>query len=273
MSIRNLYYKLPPSARFLSRKLLYIPQDILHAFGPNAKKYPAPSLIYTGGGNFRETGFRFVEYFKKHGDLKPNEDVLDIGCGIGRMAIPLTEYLDKGARYDGFDVIPMGIKWCNGFIAKQHQNFKFHLIDLKNDLYRNDGEDAANFTFPLKAESKDFIFLISVMTHLQKEEMENYLKEIYRLLRPGKTCFSTFFVLDEKLKEVNPNFSFKFKYEDFSLMDQKVKSANIAFQKAFLFKLLEEVGFSKIQYFPGYWRNPEKDSEALDFQDILIFQK
>ncbi len=28
---------------------------------------------------------------------------LDIGCGVGRVALPLTDYLDDSGGYDGFN--------------------------------------------------------------------------------------------------------------------------------------------------------------------------
>ena len=45
-------------------------------------------------------------------DPRPGERVLDVGCGIGRMARPLAGYLTGDGSYDGFDVNREGIRWC-----------------------------------------------------------------------------------------------------------------------------------------------------------------
>ena len=50
--------------------------------------------LLIGGGNLKEIGKRFLQHFIELGKLKPNDIVLDVGCGIGRMAFPLTKYLN-----------------------------------------------------------------------------------------------------------------------------------------------------------------------------------
>ena len=34
----------------------------------------------------------FLENFMEHGQLRPDGRVLDVGCGLGRMALPMTGY-------------------------------------------------------------------------------------------------------------------------------------------------------------------------------------
>jgi 2-polyprenyl-3-methyl-5-hydroxy-6-metoxy-1,4-benzoquinol methylase len=54
------------------------------------------SMVHIGGGDFKQIGQEFKNYFITLANLQPNNRVLDVGCGIGRMAIPLTSYLSKG---------------------------------------------------------------------------------------------------------------------------------------------------------------------------------
>src|SRR3989337_2008959 len=60
---------------------------------------------------FNQIGYEFVKHFINQCGLKPEETVLDIGCGCGRMARPLSQYLEKG-RYEGIDIVPLMINWC-----------------------------------------------------------------------------------------------------------------------------------------------------------------
>ena len=46
--------------------------------------------------------------------------VLDVGCGIGRMAIPLARYLNTDGKYEGFDIIPENIAWCQRAITPRY---------------------------------------------------------------------------------------------------------------------------------------------------------
>ena len=51
---------------------------------------PPTRLNFVGGGEFKAIGFEFLRYFVDIGELKPTDSVLDMGCGIGRMALPMT---------------------------------------------------------------------------------------------------------------------------------------------------------------------------------------
>ena len=123
--------------------------------------------------------------------------VLDIGCGIGRMAAGLACYLDPlTGRYHGFDPVPKGIAWCNqAFAAYPH--FRFEQADVFNEHYWPQGRVlATDYHFPLPDWSVDFAIATSVFTHLYYEEVEAYLKEAARVLKPEGVLFSTFLLFD-----------------------------------------------------------------------------
>jgi len=277
--LRSLWYSLSTNRRFLIRKLYYFPIDIFDKISGNYHKYVPPrGYIYTGSpANYKDylkQGEQQLELLKSEIDLRPNDSVLDIGCGIGRTAIALTSYLDESANYEGFDVVKLGIKWCNSKIKKDFQNFNFKYIPLFNDLYNEAKLKASEFNFPYERNIFDKIFTFSVFTHMQIDEIQNYFSEIYKVLKPDGIAFSTFFLYDdttEDLTPINNSFNFSIKKDGYRLMNDKVKSANIAIHKNKLNAMLEMENLILIKIIDGFWKG-NRDNK-IEYQDIVIFKK
>ena len=275
--LRKLYYFLPPAWRFLARRLYYLPVDLYEGWsGRRDALTPPRGLIYTGSGDFRASGEKMLRYFIELGGLVPEHRVLDVGSGIGRMAAPLTTYLSEAGSYEGFDVVEKGVRWCRENISRRFPNFRFQYIDLDNDLYKSQGGSAASFRFPYPDADFDFVILTSVFTHMLPDEVANYLREIHRVLRPGGACFATFFLWNEasaRLSKNNPHFNFPYDRGHYRLMDEQVQSANVAYEEAYLKKMMiEAAGLAPERAYYGYWPGREK-ADCKDFQDILLLRK
>lgn len=130
--------------------------------------------------------------------LTPSESVLDLGCGPGPTAIVLADYLSDEGRYEGIDIMPSVIEFCAAAYADK-PNFGFQLADIHSSHYNPGGrQSASNFVFPYDDASFDFIFSASLFTHLLPEEVENYCREMARVLKPGGRCMTTAFLLNEE---------------------------------------------------------------------------
>ena len=155
------------------------------------------------GGSFPRVGVESRHRFIELGGLKPNEHVLDIGCGVGRIAIPLLEYLDESARYDGFDVDAQMIAWAQRKITRRRPSFHFRHVDLETDMYNPGGSSSSeHFRFPYEDASFSFVIATSVFTHLYPAEILNYIRESHRVLVPGGRLYSTWFLMREG--EIDP---------------------------------------------------------------------
>jgi len=280
-ALRKIWYNLSANQRFLIRKLYYFPADFKDSLTGKRHKYVAPrGYIYTGSpakaDDYLKQGKQQVELLREFIDLKPEDKVLDIGSGVGRTAIALTEYLNEKGSYHGFDAVEEGVSWCNNTIAKDFSNFKFDYVSLDNDLYNKSDIKADKFIFQYKDEQFDKVFLFSVFTHMMVSEIENYFKEIRRVLKPGGKCFTTLFYYNEQNEDYiasMENFNFPVVKDGYRLMSDKVKSANIALSETKLDEMITASGLIMVTKVDGFWKDKVKDKNRVEYQDILVLSK
>lgn len=159
----------------------------------------APLPEFRRRGEFEALGRGHFENVRAIADLKPDDRVLDVGCGLGRVALHFAGFLDMRGRYDGFDASRTGVDWCNARIAPRHPKFRFVHADIRNRQYNPHGAlDAASFIFPYADESFSLAYATSVLTHLLPDAAAHYLKEIARVLRPGGRSLVTFFIINDE---------------------------------------------------------------------------
>lgn len=270
----QLIYLLKAAARYLR----WLPTDFRRRRdeGPKAGLMPPRRLSFVGRGDFERTGNEYLAHFQTLGGLQPGDRVLDMGCGIGRMAIPLMGYLDGSGSYAGFDVGRAMIRWCQGEITARRPDFQFTWAPIYNQKYNPFGRVAgAEFRFPYEDGSFDFIFATSLFTHLVRAETEHYLRETARVLRPGGTCLLTFFLLDEhaeaEMAAGRASFDFRHPIEGGFTTDPSQPEEAIAFPAADLREMAAAAGLEieePIRF--GLWSN-HPDGPAG--QDIVLARR
>ncbi len=200
--------------------------------------------------------------------LRPDHRVLDIGCGIGNLAVPLTEYL-RG-NYHGFDVNADAIDWCRRAISSRWPHFHFHHVDVESVAYHDRGTHSPDtFVFPLESASVDMAFAGSVFTHLLPAAAEQYIRECGRVLADGGTCITSFFLLnDESRTGVEAGHSFmRFAYGDaskqFALHDVDVPEAAVALDEAMVRRWFDEAGLTVTDVRRGRWWSGRSDDQDV----------
>jgi SAM-dependent methyltransferase len=138
-----------------------------------------------------------VERLKSIAGLNEQSSLLDIGCGQGRLAIGLAAALPTLRLYCGLDVSRPSVNWCNLNIAAFHPNFRFLHMDIQNERYNPHGLPfKPPVQLPLADQSFDIAFLYSVFTHMRSQDVDSYLRELSRILRPGGRAFFTVYAED-----------------------------------------------------------------------------
>ncbi len=235
---------------------------------------PEPENIFVGDGDFRAIGAEFLGHLVRFGKLQPHHRVLDVGCGIGRLAAPLTQYLDDGASYLGLDPARDGIAWCQKAITPVYPSFRFRHIDVAHTLYNPQGLlRGASLVLPLGDRSVDFALLVSVVTHLPPDEVITYSRELSRVLTPGGTVFMTCFTIpsDGVPKTVtDPRCNF-LRIDDGPSWTgrQDDPLGMIAYDEGWLEARLAEAGFECEPCRRGSWRG----TEAAHYQDIIVARR
>jgi SAM-dependent methyltransferase len=239
---------------------------------------PAPpaSLMPGSDGDFRETGAEFLGHFISHGGLAPNERVLDIGCGVGRMAVPLTQYLDDAGSYDGVDIVAPGIAWCRATITPVYPRFRFHHLDLTHPLYNPGGSLATDLArLPFAAGSFDFICMVALLPHLTVAEVAHYAEEAARLLAPRGRCLATAFLMNPQARAALQSGGGTLPFDADAPGPiwhayPQAPSAAVAFDEAALVVLFERAGLHRrpdVAY--GGWSG----RAASVFQDLCVFER
>lgn len=279
MSVKDAIKNILPRPLYLKvrRGLLYGVRDIFDtATGRRLDLVPPRTKIFIGGNEFVKVGDEFFEHFRSLGGVKADHRILDIGCGIGRMARPFVSFLSPKGEYEGFDIDKEGVEWCEKNISTRYPAFHFKWVDIYNKNYNVKGKVQANqFRFPYPDSHFDFIFATSVYTHMFPGDVENYLKESARVLKPGGTCLFTFFLRNEEseklIRQKKSKIDFQYEMDGILTSDKHVPEDAICLQEEFVKGIYSRNGLtidSPIRY--GSWSGREKH---LSFQDIIIAKK
>jgi SAM-dependent methyltransferase len=202
--------------------------------------------------------------------LRPTHRVLDVGSGIGNLAVSLIGYLE--GTYDGVEVHREAVDWCRETITPRHPRFRFHHADVANGAYNPGGrQSAATYRFPFPDRSFDAIYLASVYTHLLPDEAAHYVHEVARVLAPGGFCVASYFLLDrERLQSIDAGRSFiPFPVSHPSgvcrLHSAQSPESAVAFDEPFVRRLHDDAGLRIRDLRRGQWW-----SGLAHDQDVIV---
>jgi SAM-dependent methyltransferase len=181
-------------------------------------------------------------------------DILDIGVGCGRWAHWLRDYNFRGRRfagsYVGVDIDEEAIAWCR---KNYDDRFRFYLSSDTSVSYNHTGAAQPAYRIPLADNTFDLVFSNSLLTHLLEAELENYLRESHRLLKPGGAMMHSHFNIEHPPATYGTRHTFSHRLGNALIESEAQPEAAVAYHTDFLFDLCRRIGFSssEIVHMPG----------------------
>ena len=276
VKLKNLIRKFPYSIKRILRYIYLKVLDSKDVFTRKREDLIPPRSVHSiGYGDYKVIGERYFSHFINKCSLGQKNSVLDIGCGSGRMAVPLLKYLDKNGKYTGFDISKKAIFWCQKNITKENKSFKFYHADLYNKMYNPRGNILAeDYCFPCENASIDLAIAISVFTHMKPVEVLHYMKEVKRVLTPSGKALFTFFIIDKSFHRQNfspdGTYDFKYRFKDYFSIDKNTHEVAIGYSEDIIRNLLKQANLTISEpIYHGCWAGRES---MLDFQDVVIVE-
>jgi SAM-dependent methyltransferase len=226
---------------------------------------------------FSEIGAGLVSEMIHNGFVHPDDRVLDLGCGLGRLARPLAKFLSTRGRYEGIDIVGSSIEWCSENYADL-PNFRFQHADLFSTSYNTTATmRPEEYRFPFATDSFDFVFSTSLFTHMEIAGVGNYLSEIARVLKPGGATWNTYFLLDEISIPLaalpdRPNTQMRFPVDGGLVVVPHNPEAAIALYTDRVASLHDAHRLTIVEIRNGPWSG-RSDNLRASYQDVVIARK
>lgn len=161
----------------IHQKLYWHIAGLIHPWESVLEGMSGPIQVY-------KTSNQLVKILKKLKLINKNSEILDIGCGVGRLEYKLAKEVELCI---GVDIAPSMIALAKKYTKAENVDF---IIVNGKDL-----TDLGNRQFNL-------IFSMIVFQHLPRDTFENYIKESYKHLKSnGKLFFQIPIYRDTKPKE------------------------------------------------------------------------
>ncbi len=194
-----------------------------------------------GHADFAEAGEGLLRACVDEAGLAPDQRVLEVGCGHGRLARALHGFLGADGRYAGLDADADAVGWCRRAYARDRR-FSFGVL-VDPALPHPDGA---------------FDVAVVTLVDALPDAAEARLAEARRVARTVVACA---FVLDEQSRAAitagQAGLLFPEAGEPVALLDETVPDEAVAYEQAFF--------GPEARVRPGRWRGVE----ATTFEDVV----
>ena len=252
---------MPRQLRWVLRRVYLAPIDFGdRLLGRSEPGLPAKATNFTGsaGPDFSSRGDALVKTLADLAGMTPSSHVLDVGCGVGKLAIAMTHFLDENGSYEGLDIVPDAIEWCTKHVVGPHGNVHFTVADVYNKEYNPKGRvQPANYRFPYDDDTFDVVALYSVFTHMLPDDVDQYISEIARVLKTNGHIFATYFIINpESLRLMRSSgcaMQFKRNLGSHWIQNSRVPELAVAYDEEYIRGAHVRNGLSSPKIYEGKW--------------------
>jgi len=203
-----------------------------------------------------------INHLKSLGTLKSTDKILDFGCGQGRFVNGIIHSNTQIGEYYGIDSNVDSINWCNRFLRSytSKEIFQFLHLDSYNARYNKRANGLKHI--PLDQNQFDLIFLNSVFSHMLTKDIEFYLLEFHKLLKPDGIIYLTAFI-EPNVPDVEEN-----------PLNYIAKSSGplhrVRYDKTFFFELIENSGFVVSNFFHQHIKRAKQSVVVLKLKQNAV---
>lgn len=220
---------------------------------------------------FFNSSFNNFGELLRYTDIKPDSRVLDYGCGLGRLAIPLSAYLaGPQGSYRGIDTDADCIA-RNQEIFAGYPNFDFEHVNLYSKMYNKEGQAFETLAGRDFGGPFDLAFLFSVFTHILPEHCDLLLQILRAQLCNTGQVFSSWFLLNEDteraIKAGTASRKFAFKHGAARIDHPKVPEGAVAYFESDVLERFARAGLADVRIEYGDWRGKQGNNV---WQDIIV---
>jgi SAM-dependent methyltransferase len=149
-------------------------------------------------------------------------------------------------------------------------------VDIRQEICNPQGTlSAADFRFPADDAAFDTAALVGLISHLCPAELENYLAESARVLRPGGQCFATAYLVDDtvaaNIARGTTAFEFTHDHGDYYVHSEEEPTYAIAYRLEHILSVAERHGLRmRRDPRPGTWGVSTRRPASMD---LLVLER
>lgn len=234
---------------------------------------------WVGGGDVRQVGLANFRSVVETVLLRHDMRVWDLGCGIGRTAIPLAQAVPEG-QVVGTDILPSQIRFCQEEISPHFPNTRFicnlaaHPVYTNYDttVIRSDIESMSDEEFRMAFEKHfDLVCAFSVWSHFSPEMAEHYLRLVATVTKGSANILLTgFFNHPANSSETTLRTG-----EPWRDVWPAIPLGFVVYDLSYMTFLIARAGLQLVRVTFGHWRNHQLAGgfPGQHDQDLMLLRK